>query len=82
MVSTLAFPSFKEFHWRSRGGFGLLFVGLLGMVVVLSQPEVTLFFAGAIYILASILWNVLVLLGLMKGPLRMEESSGGPGDGR
>ncbi|MBU6375928.1 MAG: CDP-diacylglycerol--serine O-phosphatidyltransferase, partial [Bdellovibrionales bacterium] len=63
MVSSLAFPSFKEFHWRSRGSFGIFFVGLLSVIVILMRPEVTLFAMGCLYILASLAWNLLVRMG-------------------
>jgi CDP-diacylglycerol--serine O-phosphatidyltransferase len=77
MVSSLAFPSFKEFHWRTRGGFGVLFVGLLSVVVILMQPEVTLFVVGCLYIMASIGWNILVHFGIIKAPPEAADTAGG-----
>ncbi len=77
MVSSLAFPSFKEFHWRSRGGFGMLFVGLLSVMVILMQPEITLFVVGCLYIMASIVWNILVHFGLLRAPSEPAPSPGG-----
>jgi phosphatidylserine synthase len=77
MVSSLAFPSFKEFHWRSRGGFGVLFVGLLSVVVILMQPEITLFVVGCLYIVASIVWNILVHFGLLRAPSETVQIPGG-----
>src|SRR4051794_37499885 len=33
MVSTIQFPSFKEFNWKSRASFGYLLVGVLAMLL-------------------------------------------------
>jgi len=75
MVSSVAFPSFKEFHWRSRASFGILIMGLLSMVLILIRPEVTLFCVGATYVLASLVWNLLLKLGVLKAPAEFSESS-------
>jgi CDP-diacylglycerol--serine O-phosphatidyltransferase len=64
MVSTIRFPSMKEFNWRSRASFGYLLIGVLIMVLVAVKPEVTLFLIGVFYIGLSFLWNIFrVLLG-------------------
>lgn len=77
MVSSIAFPSFKEFHWRSRGSFGILFVGLLAIAVILVRPEVTLFLVGALYIVLSVLWYVLARVGLVRASFLPESAESG-----
>jgi CDP-diacylglycerol--serine O-phosphatidyltransferase len=62
MVSTIKFPSFKEFNWRSRASFGYLLVGVLAMILIAVRPEVTLFLLLSIYILLSLLWNLVRLI--------------------
>ncbi len=59
MVSTLLFPSFKEWNWRSRVTFGYLLVVLLSLVLIAVNPEVFLFLLILCYLLASLLWNLL-----------------------
>jgi phosphatidylserine synthase len=68
MVSSVPFPSFKEFHWRSRGTVGVLFLGLLFLVLILIRPEVTLFAFGALYIVLSLTWNILVKFRIFSPP--------------
>jgi len=80
MVSSLAFPSFKEFHWRSRGSFGIFLIGLLTFIVILMKPEVTLFSMGCIYIIASLTWNVLVRLGVVTPAISSEQVPEGKSD--
>ena len=58
MVSTIAFPSFKELNWRSRSSFGYLMTGVLGMILIAVKPEITLFLIVSFYLLASLVWNV------------------------
>ncbi|MFN7685697.1 MAG: CDP-diacylglycerol--serine O-phosphatidyltransferase [Oligoflexia bacterium] len=72
MVSSVAFPSFKEFHWRSRGSVGILLIGMLSLVTILIDPEVSLFLVGAFYVVASLGWNVLRWLGVLKTPVAQE----------
>jgi CDP-diacylglycerol---serine O-phosphatidyltransferase len=57
MISTVRFPSLKEFHWGSRSSFAVLLIGILVMILVAIKPEVTLFLLLATYILISLLWN-------------------------
>jgi CDP-diacylglycerol--serine O-phosphatidyltransferase len=59
MVSTIRFPSFKDFNWQSRATFGYLAVGILSMVLIAVKPEVTLFLLLSTYIGLSLLWNLL-----------------------
>lgn len=68
MVSTIPFPSFKEFNWRSRASFGYLMVGVLAMILIAARPDLTLFLLLAGYIVLSLLWNVAVLLGIARKP--------------
>ena len=58
MVSTIQFPSFKEFNWRSRASFGYLMVGVLVMILIAVKPEVTLFLVLISYITLSLMWNL------------------------
>ncbi len=53
MVSTVLFPSFKEFHWRSSASFGYLMIGVLLMILIAVRPEVTLFLVLSSYISLS-----------------------------
>ncbi len=62
MVSTIKFPSFKELNWRSRASFGFLMTGVLSMILIAVKPEVTLFLILTVYIAASLVWNVVLLL--------------------
>lgn len=59
MVSTIQFPSFKELNWRSRASFGYLLMGVLSLILIAISPEITLFLILAIYIVLSLVWNVL-----------------------
>jgi CDP-diacylglycerol---serine O-phosphatidyltransferase len=74
MVSTIRFPSFKEFNWRSRASFGYLMVGVLAMILIAVKPEVTLFLLLSTYVGLSLLWN---LFSWVKGskPARLAASS-------
>ena len=58
MVSTVQFPSYKEFNWRSRATFGYLLVGVLAMILIAVKPEVTLFLLLSTYIGISLCWNL------------------------
>lgn len=62
MVSTIPFPSFKEFHWRSRSSFSLLLVGVMAMVLMMLNPEVNLFLIIAGYLVSSLIWNLYRLM--------------------
>ena len=62
MVSTIRFPSMKEFNWRSRASFGYLLIGVLAMILIAVKPEVTLFLMGVCYISVSLVWNLVRLL--------------------
>lgn len=62
MVSTIRFPSMKEFNWRSRATFGYLMIGVLAMILIAVKPEVTLFLIGTCYIGASLVWNIVRLV--------------------
>ena len=68
MVSTIRFPSFKEFHWRSRASFGYLMVGVLAMILVAASPEISLFLILSAYVGLSLVWNLWVLLNRNSAP--------------
>ena len=77
MVSTIAFPSFKEFNWRSRSSFGYLMTGVLAMILIAVKPEVTLFIIISFYMVASLAWNLVrALKG--KGQLAPAKELAGP----
>lgn len=59
MVSTIPFPSFKDFNWRSRASFGYLIGGVVALVLIALRPELALFGVGALYIVLSLVWNIL-----------------------
>jgi CDP-diacylglycerol--serine O-phosphatidyltransferase len=61
MVSTIQFPSCKEFNWRSRATFGYLLIGVLTMILIAVKPEITLFLLLSIYIGVSLVWNIVRL---------------------
>lgn len=71
MVSTIRFPSFKELNWRSKTSFGYLIVGVLGMILIATKPEVTLFLLLSTYIGAGLVWNV---IRLVTGPSASERT--------
>jgi CDP-diacylglycerol--serine O-phosphatidyltransferase len=66
MISTIPFPSFKELNWRSRASFGYLAVGVLVMILIAVHPEITLFLMILTYLVASLLWNLGMALGLFR----------------
>ena len=49
MVSAVPFPAFKALHWRSRASAGWLIAGVLLLLMVVAQPEATLFGVFALY---------------------------------
>jgi CDP-diacylglycerol--serine O-phosphatidyltransferase len=58
MVSSVPFPSFKEFNWRSRASQGYFLVGILVMILIAAEPEIALFGTAATYFVLSLLWNI------------------------
>jgi CDP-diacylglycerol--serine O-phosphatidyltransferase len=73
MVSSIPFLSFKEVNWRSRGSFGYLLFGLVGLVFLAIDHEITLFLALLIYLLFNLGWFVYFTLK-GKSPLKMIEA--------
>lgn len=78
MVSSIPFPSFKELNWRSRSSFGYLMIAVMIMVLIAVRPEITLFVVIAVYLVASLIWNLyrvvtgrpLVLKPVKEGSLK------------
>lgn len=66
MVSTLPFPSFKEFNWRSRASFRILLAGVFSLLFIVVNPEMNLFLVLSAYILLSIGWFIYSLLSKKK----------------
>ncbi len=58
MVSTILFPSFKEFHWKSRATFGYLLTAVLAIILIVAEPEIFLFLLVISYITLSLIWNL------------------------
>ena len=64
MVSTIPFPSFKEFSWRSRASFGYLTVGVMMLILIAVRPEVTLFGLAISFVILGFLANLVrIILG-------------------
>lgn len=73
MISSIPFFSFKEFHWRSKGSFGVLLLVLLSMILIAIRPEIMLFTLLATYVCMSLVWAVFRKLK----PAKMTASSEG-----
>jgi CDP-diacylglycerol--serine O-phosphatidyltransferase len=58
MVSTIRYPSFKEFKFTRENSFGVLAVGVLTLVLLAVKPEITLFAVCVFYILAGSLYDL------------------------
>lgn len=58
MISTIRFPSFKEFKFSRENSFGVLAVGILTLVLIAVRPEVTLFLVCGFYIVGGVLWDL------------------------
>jgi len=82
MVSKIPYPSFKEFHWRSRSTFGLLVACTFSLTVIGIHPEVFLFLMSFLYIAGGFLLAMFRKFIARKSPPvhRVLESStdGGP----
>ena len=74
MVSTIRFPSYKEFNWRSRATFGYLLVGVLTMILIAAKPEITLFLLLGTYISLSLIWNLIRFV--LRSPVSSKIDSG------
>lgn len=58
MISTVRFPSFKEFKVNRENSFGVLAVGILTLVLIAVRPEVTLFVICVLYIVVGVGWDL------------------------
>lgn len=58
MISTVRFPSFKEFKMNKENSFAVLAFVVLLLVLIAIRPEVTLFFMGIVYICVSFVFEV------------------------
>jgi CDP-diacylglycerol--serine O-phosphatidyltransferase len=58
MISTIPFPSFKEFNWRSRASFGILMTGVISMILIAARPEFAIFGILGGYVVVGLLWNL------------------------
>ena len=77
MVSNIAFPSFKEFHWRSKATPGILLIGVMVMILMAVRPEIMMFVVGMGYLTLSLLWQVWLLLRPAKTQTKIKESTNG-----
>jgi CDP-diacylglycerol--serine O-phosphatidyltransferase len=75
MVSTVRFPSCKEFNWRSRVTFGYLLVGVLAMILVAVKPEVTLFLLLSTYVVVGLLWNLVRMIAPGRSEAKAQNRS-------
>jgi CDP-diacylglycerol--serine O-phosphatidyltransferase len=82
MVSTILFPSMKEFNWRSRASFGYLLIGVLAMILIAVKPEVTLFLIGSLYVSCSLLWNGFRMLSRNSNKVKVENRGTSSGYGK
>jgi len=60
MVSSIPFPSFKEFRWRSKGGLPFLVLVLAVLIITLQQPAKTFFPVGLLYLFGSVVWSAYI----------------------
>ncbi len=75
MVSTLRFPSFKEFKVKKENSFGVLAVGVLVFILIASHPETVLFVIASSYTLVGIFMNLYrVLLNKQTNSLVIDEN--------
>lgn len=58
MISTLRFPSFKEFKVKKENAFGVLALVVMSLVLIAVRPEVTLFLMCIGYITCSVLYEL------------------------
>ena len=68
MVSTVHFPSFKEFKLSRENSFGILALVVLLTTLIVIRPEVTLFLLNVFYILLSRLADLVRLVWGKRKP--------------
>lgn len=68
MISTVRFPSFKEFKFRRENSFGVLAIGILTSVLIAVRPEITLFVACGAYVVGGLLWDLRRLIFRRQDP--------------
>lgn len=74
MVSTIPFPSFKEFNWRSRASFRFLLAGVFSLLFIVVNPEMNLFLVLSAYITLSLCWHLYLILFKKKGSVAHSHS--------
>ncbi len=62
MVSTVHFPSFKGFKLTRENSFGILAFVVLVMTLIAVRPEVTLFLINVVYVVLSLLGDLVRVL--------------------
>lgn len=62
MISTIRFPSFKEFKINRDNSFEVLAVGVLALVLIAVKPEVTLFVMCILYTIIGMLLDLYRLM--------------------
>jgi phosphatidylserine synthase len=74
MVSSIPYRSFKEIDLRHS--YGTLVVVVLGLVVIIQEPSVTLFACGVVYTLHGPLEGI----WRRASGRRLQEAESGPGE--
>ncbi|MBN2332837.1 MAG: CDP-diacylglycerol--serine O-phosphatidyltransferase [Deltaproteobacteria bacterium] len=74
MVSTIKYRSFKDSLNRDRAPFMALVLAAIFIIVIASEPQITLFVLCSLYAFSGPAERLLVLLGLLKPVSRDEES--------
>ncbi len=57
MISTIRFPSFKDFKVSRENSFGVLAVGILTLVLIAVKPEVTLFVICVLFTVVGLIMD-------------------------
>ncbi len=69
MVSNVKYRSFKDSLARDRAPFQFLVMAVVFIVILVAEPQITLFVLFALYVFSGPAEHLLQLLGLLKQPL-------------
>jgi len=73
MVSSVKYRSFKESLNKDRAPFMVLVLAAIFIIILASEPQITLFVLLGLYVVSGPVEKLLLLLGLMKPHPRGEE---------
>ncbi|MGB9498934.1 MAG: CDP-diacylglycerol--serine O-phosphatidyltransferase [Dissulfuribacterales bacterium] len=73
MVSSVKYRSFKESLNKDRAPFMVLVLAVLFIIILASEPQITLFVLLGLYVISGPMERLLLLLGLLKHVSRGEE---------